>query len=40
MDTFNMLAFVVYPYLALTIFVVGHPYRYFTDPVQLELEIK
>lgn len=32
MDTFNMLAFVVYPYLALTIFVVGHPYRYFTDP--------
>lgn len=32
MDTFNMLAFVVYPYLALTTFVVGHPYRYFTDP--------
>jgi len=27
-----MLAFVVYPYLALTTFVVGHPYRYFTDP--------
>jgi nitrate reductase gamma subunit len=32
MDAFNMLAFVVYPYLALTIFVVGHPYRYFSDP--------
>ncbi|MGB6067315.1 MAG: respiratory nitrate reductase subunit gamma [Desulfomonilaceae bacterium] len=32
MDTFNMLAFEVFPYIALTIFVVGHPYRYFTDP--------
>ena len=32
MGTFNMLAFVVYPYIILTIFVVGHPYRYFTDP--------
>ncbi|AFM23685.1 respiratory nitrate reductase subunit gamma [Desulfomonile tiedjei] len=33
MDTklLNTLAFLVFPYLALTIFFVGHPYRYFTD---------
>jgi nitrate reductase gamma subunit len=27
----SILAFVVYPYVMLTLFVVGHPYRYFTD---------
>jgi len=32
MWSFNMIAFVVYPYLALTIFVVGHSYRYLADP--------
>ncbi len=31
MDTWNTLAFSVFPYLALTTFAVGHPYRYFTD---------
>ena len=28
----DLLAFLVFPYLSLTIFVVGHTYRYFTDP--------
>ena len=30
-DLANALAFVVFPYIALTIFVVGHAYRYITD---------
>jgi nitrate reductase gamma subunit len=28
----NLLAFLVFPYLSLTIFAVGHAYRYRTDP--------
>ncbi len=32
MSDWNFLAFLVFPYIALTIFVVGHTYRYFTDP--------
>lgn len=32
MSVLNTLAFVVFPYLALTTFVVGHLYRYLTDP--------
>lgn len=28
----NLLAFLVFPYLSLAIFVVGHAYRYATDP--------
>ena len=32
MKILNTLAFVVFPYLALTTFVVGHLYRYITDP--------
>ncbi len=32
MWTFNTVAFLVFPYLALTVFVVGHIYRYLTDP--------
>jgi nitrate reductase gamma subunit len=31
MKYFNIVAFVVFPYLALTFFVIGHTYRYFTD---------
>lgn len=33
MSLFNTLAFLVFPYIALTVFVVGHTYRYFTDEV-------
>ncbi len=32
MWSFNIIAFLVYPYLMLTLFVVGHSYRYFADP--------
>ncbi|MBW2070630.1 MAG: respiratory nitrate reductase subunit gamma [Deltaproteobacteria bacterium] len=32
MNLTNTLAFLVFPYLALTVFVVGHLYRYLTDP--------
>ena len=32
MNEWNTLAFLVLPYLSLTIFAVGHLYRYFTDP--------
>ena len=32
MDTLNTLAFLVFPYLALTTCVVGHLYRYISDP--------
>jgi nitrate reductase gamma subunit len=32
MDLLNMLAFLVFPYLALATFVVGHTYRYIADP--------
>jgi nitrate reductase gamma subunit len=32
MNLTNMLAFLVFPYLVLTIFVVGHAYRYIVDP--------
>lgn len=32
MDTSNTLAFLVFPYLALTTCVVGHLYRYISDP--------
>jgi nitrate reductase gamma subunit len=32
MDLVNMLAFLIFPYLALAIFVVGHTYRYIADP--------
>jgi nitrate reductase gamma subunit len=32
MNLTNMLAFLVFPYLALTIFLVGHAYRYIVDP--------
>jgi len=31
MATFNTVAFVVFPYIALTVFVVGYPYWYITD---------
>lgn len=31
MKLMNTLGFLVYPYLALTVFVVGHTYRYITD---------
>jgi nitrate reductase gamma subunit len=31
MSTFDVFAFVAYPYLCLTIFAVGHAYRYITD---------
>ncbi len=31
MSAFNTIAFVVYPYIMLTLFVVGHPYRYKAD---------
>ena len=30
--SFDLIAFLVYPYLALTILVVGHTYRYLADP--------
>ena len=33
MDLANSLAFLVFPYLALTTFVIGHGYRYLTDPL-------
>ncbi len=33
MDLFNIVAFLAYPYICLTIFVVGFVYRYFTDPL-------
>jgi nitrate reductase gamma subunit len=32
MNLTNMLAFLVFPYLALATFVVGHAYRYIVDP--------
>jgi len=32
MDLTNTLAFLVFPYLALTTFVIGHAYRYIADP--------
>ena len=32
METANTLAFVVFPYMMLTLFVVGHIYRYIADP--------
>ena len=32
MSDWNFLAFLVFPYVSLTIFVVGHIFRYFTDP--------
>jgi nitrate reductase gamma subunit len=32
MNLTNMLAFLVFPYLALAAFVVGHAYRYIVDP--------
>ena len=32
MNLTNMLAFLVFPYLALTTFLVGHAYRYIVDP--------
>jgi len=31
MNTIDLLAFVAFPYLCLTVFVVGHAYRYITD---------
>ncbi len=31
MKYFNILAFLVFPYLALATFVIGHTFRYFTD---------
>jgi nitrate reductase gamma subunit len=33
MGSVHILAFVVFPYIALTTFVVGHVYRYCTDPL-------
>jgi len=33
MNLMNILAFLVFPYLALTVFVVGHAYRYMVDPL-------
>ncbi len=33
MSLFNTIAFLVYPYICLTIFVVGFIYRYYTDPL-------
>ena len=32
MDLSNTLAFLVFPYLCLTVFTVGHAYRYIVDP--------
>ena len=32
MNTLNTLAFLIFPYLALAIFLVGHLYRYLADP--------
>jgi len=32
MDLSNTLAFLVFPYLSLAVFVVGHAYRYIVDP--------
>ncbi|WP_300524965.1 respiratory nitrate reductase subunit gamma, partial [Aminiphilus sp.] len=32
MGDWNFLAFLVFPYVSLSIFVVGHSFRYFTDP--------
>lgn len=32
MNDWNLLAFVVFPYICLAVFVVGHSYRYFADP--------
>ena len=34
MYSFNTLAFLVYPYIVLTVFVLGHSYRYMTRPYQ------
>jgi nitrate reductase gamma subunit len=31
MATFNAVAFVVFPYIALTVLVAGYSYRYITD---------
>ncbi len=33
MALFNTIAFLVYPYICLTIFVLGFLYRYYTDPL-------
>jgi nitrate reductase gamma subunit len=33
MNLVNMLAFLIFPYLALATFVVGHTYRYIVDPL-------
>ena len=32
MNDWNSLAFLVFPYVCLAVFVVGHTYRYFSDP--------
>jgi len=32
MDKWTVFAYLIFPYLALTIFAVGHAYRHFTDP--------
>jgi nitrate reductase gamma subunit len=32
MNLMNTLAFVVFPYISLAVFVLGHAYRYVTDP--------
>ena len=40
MWSFNMIAFLVYPYLVLTIFVVGHTLPLRGGPVPLEFKIK
>ncbi len=32
MNLMNTLAFVVFPYISLAVFVLGHAYRYLTDP--------
>ncbi len=32
MNLMNILAFVVFPYISLAVFVLGHGYRYLTDP--------
>jgi nitrate reductase gamma subunit len=32
MEHWNVIAFVVFPYVSLTVFAVGHTFRYLTDP--------
>lgn len=32
MSDWDFLAFLVFPYISLSVFVIGHLYRYFTDP--------